>query len=981
MRVLRPDLRGGGTTIAIESNLAAASQKLQRLEDCARLGMRLPETIVIDLGPLMAATSEATLDYRVLSGVLAAGASMFFEQGFDSGAPVAFRRLLGGSSVCPPALDIPLESVMTADGAKDIFHWLRWHGKPGDRVHSFLVQRMRPSLADRSAWWGSVCSRRNDGRFGLSGFVIAAGDRGPQSSRVVSYERSHIRQSALGVLLEDWARHVERLARRPSRVVFGVTDDQLYLLSVHAQGAPGWMTARVLTELVAQQLMTADDAVMSIDPDEAAPETGRILNPQAVQPIAVGTPEARGVVTTGRAWYGAMPQDPKDPCIVIRESLGPADALSISRSVGVIAARAGASSHMVVLARGLGKAVLTGVFELAVDTNHGARVGVHDIAEGEWLTVDEPRGILYRGRADIAHERHAESGELIRWATSPEVQLLVNADSASEVLPEADGIGLCRSERHVPTGVELDQLECPGHQRAGVLQSVAESLEALLRVARGRVVHYRLLDGGDCVRGSNRTAQMRGVRWGIASGFYEVQIQAVADVARRVANDDCPVDLVILAPFVSVPSEATWLADRVRSVAGSDRRDPLRVRVGCMIETPAGASYSREFATAVDVLCVGTNDLTEQVWGVSRDEGGELFARYAALGLWRENPFTYIDMPTVGSLIRFVTEQATRCQLASRVVMCGEHASVAHNARFWSELGRPTFSARASALGPMRLAMYQEMSASKGRRRFDQWPESTTRAAHRQTFRQVSDLVRVGGVAEAREIAWKWAQEVSIRYGLTTAANWKFFKRDLAARWFGKNESRRFLPGWLTEEVVAYAEALRGAPNQTRFSVFPSTIACHAVSEVLPRTLSGEEWARRIDKVDRNSAIEVFQEQSSKKLCFRAVLAEDVVRVEAGIGQAMYVFEQERGRHPVLAEQLYPSAHDLSSSSPPLDALRDELKRFVVESGDIVAGTMLAIEADLGCGWLGIEGYYAQHQQLVVCDIDLPFDLAFHQPV
>src|SRR5438876_1037933 len=106
---------------------------------------------------------------------------------------------------------------------------------------------------------------------------------------------------------------------------------------------------------------------MSIEPDDVAPETGHVLNLQALQPVAFGVPGVRRVVITGRASCGAMPLDSNDPCIVIRESLGPADAASIARSVGLVAARAGASSHMVVLARGLSKAALTGVSELAVD--------------------------------------------------------------------------------------------------------------------------------------------------------------------------------------------------------------------------------------------------------------------------------------------------------------------------------------------------------------------------------------------------------------------------------------------------------------------------------------------------------------------------------------------------------------------------------------------------------------------------------------
>jgi hypothetical protein len=58
--------------------------------------------------------------------------------------------------------------------------------------------------------------------------------------------------------------------------------------------------------------------------------------------------------------------------------------------------------------------------------------------------------------------------------------------------------------------------------------------------------------------------------------------------------------------------------------------------------------------------------------------------------------------------------------------------------------------------------------------------------------------------------------------------------------------------------------------------------------------------------------------------------------------------------------------------------VKDTFSHFVSEYADGVSSTMLAIETALGCDWIAIEGYCALGEPLVVCDLDLPLDLAFH---
>ncbi len=975
MRVLKCNSLSVASGVWIEEGVLNLPEKVSRLHALERMGLRLPESVLVDARDSRAISSDVAPDESVLTGALALAANVLSAGTRPPPMRVAVRRVLGGSNVCHPVLDVPLELLGTGEVVANIYRWLHWQEAPENRVAAFLIQRMRPSLEEGAGTWGCVSTRDANGRHGLSGFVFNGSRPQPRSAQIAAFDPSALTSDHMA-LLRTWAKTAEQVSRGPSTIVFGVSDGELYLLGARRMRAPGWVTAQILTDLVVNGSITSKEAVMSIAPEDVAPGTQRVLNPQDLQVLAAGVPGETRRAATGRLSCTRTMGKAAEPTILVRDTVGPRDASAIANSVGLVVARAGAASHMVVLARGLGKAVLTGVGNLKIDEDRGRLVvdGI-EMADGEWLTLDEHGGLLYRGVASMDNEGHGGSEGIVGFASLETGQMLVNADRASEIPPDAVGVGLCRSERHLPIDTRLEEFAHGGSVQGAALASMSKQLDSLLRAAAGRVVYYRLLDNGDYASDGIELG-LRGIRWGIRSGFYEAQLEMLGDVVRALAADGYAVDMVVVAPFVTLPEEARWLAERVKSRSLRDAGVRVRLRLGCMIETPAGALRSGELAAIADVLCVGTNDLTQQVWGISRDQADVVCAGCTGTGMFKRNPFIDIDMATVGYLIRFVADRAAEVSPYQRVVICGEHASVTQNARLWTELGRPTFSTRPSAVGPMRVAFYQAAQLEKGERVFDHWPESTRETASHDTLQRIGELVRVGDLERARGVAWQWAENVSSRYGLQSATNWKFFKRDLAAFWFGKNESRRFLPGWSVEEVVAYAETLRSASTPTRFSVFPATIACHAVSEVLPANINAEERARRLGGIDRKSAVEVFPDQSSTKLCFRVVLVDGVVRMESGIGQAMYVFEQDRGSHPVLVKQLFPA--DAATPESSADQLQVTSERFVEEHGGHVVGTMFAVLNDLGCDWLAIEGYYATGEPLVVCDMDLPFDLAFH---
>ena len=125
-------------------------------------------------------------------------------------------------------------------------------------------------------------------------------------------------------------------------------------------------------------------------------------------------------------------------------------------SVGAVFQTRGATSHVAVIARGMGKPCILGIAELDFsqkDLNE-IKLSQTTIPDGEWISIDGANGHIYLGQKEIARTSMTENSPLHQVLTYcdkvSKIQVYVNADNASEASLGfnygAKGIGLCRME-------------------------------------------------------------------------------------------------------------------------------------------------------------------------------------------------------------------------------------------------------------------------------------------------------------------------------------------------------------------------------------------------------------------------------------------------------------------------------------------------------------------------------------------------------
>ncbi|MCM8731220.1 phosphoenolpyruvate--protein phosphotransferase [Hephaestia sp. GCM10023244] len=293
--------------------------------------------------------------------------------------------------------------------------------------------------------------------------------------------------------------------------------------------------------------------------------------------------------------------------ILVADELFPSQLLALeTRPAAIALAQGGATSHVAIIAAGMGVPMLTGLGPALALVEDGVDLiladGTLTIAPAAAVIADARTAVMVRAARRKAAEARAHDPAMTR--DNVRIEVVANlgsaADARAAVAAGAEGCGLLRTEF-----LFLDRAAPPdeAEQRAAY-QAIADALGP-------RPLIVRTLDiGADkpapwlaFAAEENPALGLRGIRLQLArTDLLETQFRALLGVAHQGA-------LSIMLPMVADRAElgaARALLGRLAGEAGV-----AAPALGIMVETPAAALFAASLAEDAAFFSVGSNDLSQ----------------------------------------------------------------------------------------------------------------------------------------------------------------------------------------------------------------------------------------------------------------------------------------------------------------------------------------------------------------------------------
>jgi pyruvate, orthophosphate dikinase len=575
-----------------------------------------------------------------------------------------------------------------------------------------------------------------------------------------------------GVLSELYRvrRRLEDHYRDMQDIEFTVQRGKLFMLQTRTGKRTAQAALTIAVSLVKEGVISREEAILRIEPNSLDQLLHPMLDPKAkAEILARGLPASPGAAS-GKIVFSADEAEAQavrgEAVILVRIETSPEDIHGMHAARGTLTTRGGMTSHAAVVARGMGRPCVAGAGDMRIDyAAQTITVKNRVIRAGELLTIDGTTGEVMLGEIPtVQPEPSADFTTLMGWADEVRrLKVRANAETALDAGTAhrfgAEGIGLSRTEHMFFEAERIGAIRrvIMADDEAGRRSGLAELLPMqradfveIFRIMRGLPVTIRLLDppfheflpktetefaemarltGKEVSAIRHRAVVLheenpmlghRGCRLGISyPEIYEMQATAIFEAAAHVTKEvGAAVEPEIMVPLIATGKEFDLLKEVIdragRNVMAAEGVT-ISYLVGTMIELPRAALRAGEIAAAAQFFSFGTNDLTQTVYGLSRDDSASFIGTYQKLGIFKHDPFVTLDKDGVGELIRVATERGRAVRPELKLGICGEHGGDPASIRFCEEIALDYVSCSPYRVPIARLAAAQAALARERR--------------------------------------------------------------------------------------------------------------------------------------------------------------------------------------------------------------------------------------------------------------------------
>jgi pyruvate,orthophosphate dikinase len=530
---------------------------------------------------------------------------------------------------------------------------------------------------------------------------VVAGIRTPQSLTEAARKEAGDEKPSLEALMPEvfaeFTSVYEKLEARyrdMQDVEFTIQDGRLWMLQTRTGKRTAKAALKIAVDMAAEGVISEDEAVMRVDPMQLDTLLHPMIDPDAEKNvIARGLPASPGAAT-GEIVFDSDEAEKLagqgKQVILVRVETSPEDIHGMHAAQAILTTRGGMTSHAAVVARGMGRPCVSGAGSVRIDyAGETLSAGGVTLKKGEIITIDGTAGEVLQGEVAMRQpELTGDFATLMGWADKlRRLGVRANADTPRDAKQSrefgAEGIGLCRTEHmffdhdRIIAVREMILAEEEAGRRAAldkILPMQRGDFIELFEIMAGLPVTIRLLDpplheflpheedeiaevaeamGTSAKKLKYRVQELkefnpmlghRGCRLAITfPEITEMQARAIFEAAAEAgASTGKPVEAEVMVPLIATKAEFDFLRERIVAVADAVQKEKgvnLRYSVGTMIELPRACLAAEEIAEQAEFFSFGTNDLTQTVFGLSRDDSATFLNDYTARGILEVDPF------------------------------------------------------------------------------------------------------------------------------------------------------------------------------------------------------------------------------------------------------------------------------------------------------------------------------------------------------
>jgi pyruvate,orthophosphate dikinase len=574
---------------------------------------------------------------------------------------------------------------------------------------------------------------------------VVAGIRTPKKISQLAKEMPGVYKELVKIY-----KKLERHYRDVQDLEFTMQKKRLFLLQTRTGKRTAQAALKIAVDMVKEGLISKNEAILRVAPDQLNQLLHKGIDPKAkVKVIAKGLAASPGAAVGEVVFTADQAQElgeKNKKVILVRHETSPEDIHGMAAAQGILTSRGGMTSHAAVVARGMGKCCIAGCEAIDVDYEKKRFVaGDIIVKEGDYLSLNGNTGEVILGQVrTIKPTLSKEFRILMGWADKVrKLGVRTNADTPKDAAIArefgAEGIGLCRTEhmffgeerlpivremilaqdvttrekalkkllpmqrgdfkgifkamKGLPVTIRL--LDPPLHEFLPSMENLLVEI-AVLKAKKGSkkqiVRKEKLLTKIEALREMNPMLGHRGCRLGVTTPeIYRMQARAIFEAVCELTKAGYKVIPEVMIPLVGHINELKLTKEDVHKVAAEVmKRKKVRIKysVGTMIELPRACVTADEIAREAEFFSFGTNDLTQTVFGFSRDDiEGKFLPTYLDKNVLSNNPFEVLDQEGVGQMVKMAVSKGRRVKKALKIGICGEHGGEPASVEFCHRIG------------------------------------------------------------------------------------------------------------------------------------------------------------------------------------------------------------------------------------------------------------------------------------------------------